>query len=212
MSTPSPEPRYGALVLAAGRSTRFAGGHKLIADVAGKPLIHHALAAVAAAPLAEIVLVVSDDTRALVLPAVGEGRWRVALNPIPEAGLSSSLKAGLPHLPPGLSGVLVALGDMPAITADLIGRVLAKATEYPGAIVYPETSEGRQGHPVLWPMDIAAEFTELTGDQGGKPLLRRHAHRIVTIASAPQAAMDIDTREDLAAYVAGQSTAQIRRK
>ena len=103
-------------------------------------------------------------------------------------------------MPADTSGAIVVLGDMPGITPGLIKRILAKAAEYPGSIVYPLTPDGKQGHPVFWPSDILAEFGDLTGDQGGKPLLRRHAHRIVTVAADESAAIDIDTVEDLAAF------------
>lgn len=198
--------RCGAIVLAAGRSSRFADGHKLLADIGGKPLIRHTLETVAASPVDEIVLVVSFQTHDAIMAAAGEGRWAGVINRAAESGLSTSIMSGLAMLPQDLKGMLVVLGDMPGITADLIERLLAKAAEYPGSIVYPVTPEGKQGHPVFWPSDIFPEFGELTGDQGGKPLLRRHAHRIVTIPADARAAIDIDTLEDLAAFNANAAS------
>lgn len=196
----SEAPRTGAIVLAAGRSSRFAAGHKLLADIGGKPMIRHTLEAVAASAVDSIVMVVSFDNHDAIMAAAGTGRWAGCINGMAETGLASSLKSGATMLPEQLDGVLVVLGDMPGITPDLITRILAKAAEYPGSIVYPLTPEGKQGHPVFWPADIVPEFWELTGDQGGKPLLRRHAHRIVTIPADAAAAIDIDTVEDLAAF------------
>lgn len=197
-------PRYGALVLAAGKSSRFAGGHKLLADIGGKPLVRHVIEVVAASPVDDIVLVLSFKTYDPIMAAVGEGRWRAVINGVAEDGLSSSLMSGMSMLPEGLEGVLVVLGDMPGVTAELIAAILAKASEYPGSIVYPVTPEGRQGHPVYWPWDVAPEFGELTGDRGAKPLLRRHAHRIVTVPAGESAVIDIDTVEDLSAFTRGK--------
>lgn len=194
--------RVGAVVLAAGRSSRFTDGHKLLAEIGGKPMIRHVLDAVAASAVESLVLVVSFQTHDAVMAAAGSGRWTGCINAMAESGLASSLRSGTTFLPPDLDGVLVVLGDMPGITPDLIARILAKAAHYPGSIVYPLTPEGKQGHPVFWPADIVAEFGELTGDQGGKPLLRRHAHRIVTIPADADAAIDIDTVDDLAAFKA----------
>lgn len=193
-------PKYGAIVLAAGRSSRFSGGQKLVADIAGKPLIKRTLEAVAASPVDEIVLVLAPETGADILAATGEGRWRTTLNADAALGLSTSLRAGLAAMPKDATGALVVLGDMPGITPDLIVRIIEKACAYPGSIVYPLTAEGKQGHPVYWPSDIFLEFADLGGDQGGKPLLRRHAHRIVTIPADESSVVDIDTVEDLAAY------------
>jgi molybdenum cofactor cytidylyltransferase len=193
-------PRAGAIVLAAGRSSRFADGHKLLAEIGGKPLIRHTLEAVAASPVCSIILVVSPGSHDAITEAAGPGRWTPLINAKAEDGLSSSLRSGVSLMPADASGAIVVLGDMPGITPDLISRILAKAAAYPGSIIYPLTPDGKQGHPVFWPADILAQFEELTGDQGGKPLLRRHAHRIVTIASDNSAAIDIDTVEDLAAF------------
>ena len=193
-------PGYGAIVLAAGRSSRFADGHKLLADIGGKPLIRHTLEAVAASPVDDIVLVIGPQSEAALRAAAGDGRWRMTVNEDASLGLSTSLRAGLAALPKEVHGALVVLADMPGVTAALIARLLEKAGAYPDAIVYPLTGDGKQGHPVYWPRDLFPEFADLGGDQGGKPLLRRHAHRIVTIPADERAAIDIDTVEDLAAF------------
>lgn len=196
----SDAPRTGAIVLAAGRSSRFADGHKLLADIGGKPMIRRTLEAVAASAVESIVLVVSFETHDDIMAAAGTGRWTGCVNAAAGEGLASSLKSGAAVLPEHLEGVLVVLGDMPGINPELIASILAKAAAYPGSIVYPLTAEGKQGHPVYWPAGIVQEFWELTGDQGGKPLLRRHAHRIVTVPADDNATLDIDTVEDLIAF------------
>lgn len=196
----SEAPRTGAVVLAAGRSSRFADGHKLLADIGGKPMIRSTLEAVSASAVESIVLVVSFEHHDAIMAAAGTGRWTGCINAAAGDGLASSLRSGAAVLPDHLDGVLVVLGDMPGITPDLIATILAKAAAYPGSIVYPLTPDGKQGHPVYWPADIVPEFWDLTGDQGGKPLLRRHAHRIVTVPAGDDATLDIDTVEDLAAF------------
>lgn len=193
-------PRFGAIVLAAGRSSRFTDGHKLLADVEGKPLIRHALDAVVGSCIDPIVLVVSSATHDAVMNAAGPGPWTAVINGAAQSGMASSLQSGAAMMPTDLAAVLIVLGDMPGVKTHLIDRILAKAAEYPEAIIYPVAPGGQQGHPVLWPSDIVREFGDLTGDQGGKPLLRRHAHRIVTIPADNSAVVDIDTIEDLAAY------------
>ncbi len=196
-------PRCGAIVLAAGRSSRFEGGHKLLADIGGQPLIRRTLEAAAASNVDNIVLVVAPETEAALRLAAGDGRWSITVNTEAARGLSTSLRAGLAALPQNILGALVILADMPGLTPGLIARLLARAAEYPGSIVYPLTGQGQQGHPVFWPADIFPEFADLRGDQGAKPLLRRHAHRIVTIPADESAAIDIDTVEDLAAFQRG---------
>jgi len=193
-----------AIVLAAGRSSRFGGENKLLANVRGSPLIRRTLFEVASAPVEPIILVVAPDSADTVAAAAGEGRWHTIVNRDAGEGIAASLRAGLTALPQGAGAALVVLADMPGLSRDLIRRVTAAYSADPAVkpIVYPVGSDGRQGHPVLWPADLFPELLMLRGDQGGKPLLTRHAARIVTVPSGgSDATSDIDTPADLAAYL-----------
>ena len=187
-----------ALVLAAGRSSRFEGGNKLLADVAGQPMLRRVLSAVAASKAQEIVLVTGDNGSRMIA-AAGPGRWRAVSNPTPELGLSSSICAGLSALGDGTGGALIVLGDMPAVSSSLIDALIAAfEANAGGAIVHPISNEGRQGHPVLWPAALFGELKSLSGDMGAKALFLKHAHLIATVPVADNAAfLDIDTVEDL---------------
>lgn len=198
----APPKGYTALVLAAGRGTRFEGGDKLLADVGGVPLVRRVLSEVSAAPVGDIVLVVAEDG-GRIAAAAGPGRWRTVINKNAAEGLSSSLRAGLAAVAKDTAGLLIVLADMPGMTADLIGRVIAAAEENPGAVVHPATADGRQGHPVLWPPDLFPEILALSGDKGAKGILARHSDRVVRVpAEAAEALADIDTRADLKALMA----------
>ena len=54
--------KIGAVLLAAGRSQRFGDGDKLLAEINGRPLISHALAALGDSSVADIAIVTSDTT------------------------------------------------------------------------------------------------------------------------------------------------------
>ncbi len=91
---------------------------------------------------------------------------------------------------------------MPGVTLPLIERVLAAAATAPSTIVYPQSADGHQGHPVFWPAELFGDLKSLTGDKGAKTLLERHADRLAPIHSASDDAFsDIDTRAALAAFV-----------
>lgn len=196
----APGPVFAAVVLAAGRSSRFTGGHKLLAEVAGIALVRRVLEQVAASPIGDIAAVVSVDGGA-VRAAAGEGRWRFVENVNAGEGLSTSIRAGLSALPESVAGALIVLADMPGVTSDLIAHVLQTAAANPRAIVHPVTGDGRQGHPVWWPRDLFAELMTLEGDAGAKPLLKMYANRVVTIAAGgADAVTDIDTPADLATF------------
>ena len=191
--------QIAAVVLAAGRSSRFKDGNKLVATINGTPLVHRVLTAVAASLVKDIVLVVAPEAHG-VIEAAGTGRWRTIINDQTENGLASSLRAGIAALPETTDGALVVLADMPGVQADLIARLIAAFTaEAGGVIVYPADDTGRQGHPVLWPNRLFPELLALEGDAGGKTLLQKHKaiSRAFPVSGA-DAFLDIDTQADLA--------------
>lgn len=189
-----------ALVLAAGRSSRFEGGHKLLADAGGVPLVRRVLDATAASTVDDIILVVGSQGDA-ILSAAGQGRWRAVSNADAGQGLSTSIRAGLAAAGPETTGALIVLADMPGITSRLIDRVIAAARQNPSAIVHPIAPSGSQGHPVYWPSDLFAGLNTLRGDTGAKPLLTANASRILAIdAGGDDAVSDIDTASDLETF------------
>lgn len=203
-----------AIILAAGHSSRFADGHKLLATLDGVPLIRRAILCLdQSIDVSDIVVVVPTDCDALQ-SAGGAGRWRYVVNAHAAGGLSTSLRCGIAALDADSCGALVALADMPFVRPHLINDLTAAfITHGCNKIVYPVDADGVQGHPVVWPRSMFAELDALSGDQGGKNILQLNArlcHGVrLTGDSAPghdaqanramsdQAVFDIDTVEDL---------------
>lgn len=190
--------KIAAVIVAAGRGSRFAGGNKLLADLNGIPLIRHAALAVASSPVTDAVLVVAPDSAAIVA-AAGDGPWRVAVNPDAPQGLSRSIRTGIAALDASIDGALIILGDMPFVTSALIAKLCETFDANNGQrIVFPVTHDGRQANPVLWPRAFFPALLALTGDAGGKALLAANAdlHSPVTFDDDGQA-LDVDTADDL---------------
>ena len=134
-----PEPRapaakgpVGAIILAAGRSSRMGDEHKLLADWRGKPLVAHVVDAVAAAGLPPPVVVLgarAEEVRA----ALGERPAVYVMAADYAEGLSRSLRAGIAAVPPTWSAAIICLADMPRITPALL-QALAAA---PGDVALP---------------------------------------------------------------------------
>ena len=198
-----PQPRaaaaagtVGAIVLAAGRSTRM-GSNKLIADLGGKPVVAHVVDAIAAAGLPPPVVVVGH--RADAVRAALAGR-RVTFVEAPDfaAGMSRSLRAGLAAAPAAWGAAIVALGDMPAVDpATYAALVAAMLDRIP--VVVP-TWNGKRGNPVLWGRAHWPRLMAVTGDSGGRALLAEFGDRLVEVAvDDPGILVDVDTPEALAA-------------
>lgn len=193
--------KVSAIILAAGSSSRFEDGHKLLVEIGGIPIVGHVCSALAKSKIDDIVLVTSDANGA-VAKAAGSGRWRVAENPNAREGLSTSLRVGLHGIDENTGGALVALADMPGITEGLIDALLSAFKGCNGsAIVFPLSPHGRRGHPIIWPKSLFAALEAVTGDSGGKTILADHRNlwRPVPYEN-PGAFADIDTRADLEAF------------
>jgi molybdenum cofactor cytidylyltransferase len=177
----------GAIILAAGRSTRMQGIHKLLAPWRGKPLVAHVADAVRDAGLPPPLVVLgarADEVRAALS---GHDAEFVEARDYAE-GLAHSLRAGLSAAPADWTAALICLGDMPRITPDSLA-ILAGT---PGIAV--PTWQGKRGNPVRWPRAHFAKLMTLSGDVGGKALLADLAEEITEVPMASDAVLDdIDT-------------------
>jgi molybdenum cofactor cytidylyltransferase len=190
----------GALILAAGRSSRMGNENKLLADMSGAPMVAR-VARAALASRARPVMVVTGHEADKVRAVLANLAVEIVFNPDYTKGLSSSLKAGIAALAKKSStGALILLGDMPRVTAATIDKLIAAFEQSGGRAICVPEAEGARGNPVLWPKDLFAEMARLSGDKGARDLLARHADRIARVA-APKAEIfaDVDTAEDLAA-------------
>jgi molybdenum cofactor cytidylyltransferase len=184
-----------ALVLAAGSGSRFGGG-KLMARWRGGALIDGALQAAMAAPVRAALVVSGAD------PAVRAHVEAWGLTVVEAAdhalGLSASLKAGVASLPPGASGVLVFLGDMPLIPHAVL-EPLAEALEG-GAPAAAPVFQGRLGNPVALSAALFPQVLALEGDRGARALIEGLGERLVLIPSPDDGILiDVDRPDDLPA-------------
>ncbi|MEE3622560.1 molybdopterin-binding/glycosyltransferase family 2 protein [Nitrospirillum sp. BR 11752] len=185
------------LVLAAGSARRM-GSNKLLADYAGRPLVWHAVTAALAANPGRVTVVLGHQA-AEVRAALAGLAVRFIEAPDHAAGLSASLKAGLAGLDADAAGVLVCLGDMPRVTADLQRRLLARFRQERGGAIVAPVADGRRGNPVLWPANLVPAMAGISGDQGARGLLALHADRVAEVPAEDGVHLDVDTPDALAA-------------
>lgn len=191
--------RIAAIVLAAGRGTRFAGATKMLATLHGTALVRHVVEAALASGLHPVLVVTGHEAEAVAAALHGTEVLSVP-NPSYADGLSSSLRTGFAALPEDVDAAAILLGDMPGIGPDLLARLGAAWEEAgrPAALV--PTHAGLRGNPVVLSRQLAPEIASLTGDVGAGPLLRGRPDVVEVAVDDPAVALDVDTAESLAAY------------
>lgn len=185
-----------AVVLAAGRSTRMGGPNKLMAHFAGKPLIRQTVERALKSSASGIV-VVTGHQPARIRAALEGLDVAFAHNPYFSSGLASSLKAGISALDYDTDGALVLLGDMPAISSEVMDRLLSAFRKANGQAIVRATHDGRRGNPVLLPRALFGAVAQLEGDTGARHLVKAGTMPVVDIEVGEAAAIDVDTREAL---------------
>ncbi|WP_106752658.1 NTP transferase domain-containing protein [Pannonibacter carbonis] len=195
---PRPNRRYGALVLAAGRSSRMEGGNKLLARLEGRSLVAHALDAACNSSVCDVVLVTGHMGDSVAREAEGHSA-RIVHNPDFASGMASSIRAGLQALPGDLDGVIVLLGDMPGVTAAMVDKLIAAHDRDKRHLIIVATAEGKRGNPVLFDTVFLEELKALEGDIGARHLIAREAEIVAEVELGGAARLDLDTREALAA-------------
>ena len=140
----------------------------------GRPLLEHALAAMAAAQGLERRAVVLGAGAAQVREAVDLHGFEVVLCEDWEEGQAASLRAGVAALADAVDAVVVTLGDQPEIDPRAIERIAGARDGRSDAI--RATYGRRPGHPVLLEARAAARGPSPARRRGG-PQPARHGRR-----------------------------------
>jgi molybdenum cofactor cytidylyltransferase len=86
--------------------------------------------------------------------------------------------------------------DQPGISPDLIDRLIERHRRTAALIVAPRFQNMR-GNPVLWDRSLFAELQTLSGDVGGREILRQHWRDINWVElDSEEELTDTDTPEE----------------
>lgn len=169
-------------VLAGGQSRRF-GSDKAVAELRGRSLIEHVLAALT--PQVDGLVMVGRPGAEEGVPAIPD---RPAPDLGPLGGLNAALHYGRAH---GYAAVATVGCDMPVLPADLVSRLRAGGDT---AILATVPIIG------LWPTSLADTLDAYLETATNRSMRRWAATIGATIVAAP-ALPNINTPDDLAALV-----------
>ena len=113
-----------------------------------------------------------------------------------DEGMGASLACGV-GASAEADGWVVALADMPWIAVPTFGRVRDAVAD--GALLAAPFHRGRRGHPVGFGRACYAELAALSGDEGARAVVVRHARELQRIEVDDLGVLrDVDTPADLA--------------
>jgi len=120
---------------------------------------------------------------------------RVVVNP-DSSGISSSISVGLGAIDRNSEAVLFGLADKPFVSVGTVNRIIESYQTSRIGIVIP-VYRGTRGNPVLFAREFFDELRTLSGDVGGKSVIRRHAESVRELEVDDDGILvDIDTRAD----------------
>ena len=143
-------------------------------------------------------------TQYKAVAALAEARgFAVLPNDAPERGQSRSVVLGTRALQARCAGLLFLAADQPLLRRETLRRLVAAWQAAPERIA-ALAADGRRGSPCLFPADCYPALLALTADQGGSPVIRANAERLLLVEAPPEELCDADSAASLAALEAAQ--------
>lgn len=182
--------KVGALLLAAGFSNRF-GSAKLLARLdSGNSVFSQTFSR-----LSSVVPDIKVVTRPELTDELKLQNVDLIVFPDAQRGMGASLAFGMQQVPHQWDACLICLADMPFIKPATYQTLVNSAQA--DRIVVP-VFEDKPGNPVVFGRQFFAQLQSLSGDAGGKPVLKQHREKVVRLTvDDPAVLSDIDTPKDL---------------
>ena len=183
-----------AIVLAAGSALRF-GSSKQLAELGGITLVRHATEIAHEVCALRNVLVLGHDWNA-IYDACSPLSGFLIINNRHAAGMGSSISIAVRSIRHVASAVTIVLADQPLITSAHIAALIDEWSGDDKEIVATAYA-GAAGAPTLLPRGCFDALIALEGDHGARALFNDERFTVKTVPF-PDAAIDVDTIEDLA--------------
>lgn len=187
------KPAVTGILLAAGRSERFGESNKLLTPIDGTPIVRRAVQPLLEADISDVVVVVGHDANRIER-SLADIPVTCIRNPEYRTGQASSVRVGIEHVYTRADAAVIALGDMPCVSAESIDRLIRAYRDGNGDVLVA-AYEGVRGNPVLFDEKWFDDLRRLDGDVGAREIVRRHGTLIET--GDPGVRSDVDTLEDL---------------
>ncbi|MBS6645781.1 MAG: nucleotidyltransferase family protein [Clostridiaceae bacterium] len=164
--------RLSLVLLAAGSSRRFQG-NKLLYHFSGKPMYRHMIDQLEELPesLFEQKIVVTQYRE--IAEDLEKDGFEAVYNYDTDLGISHSIHLAFPVLRESVDAVCFAVCDQPYLKGKTLLAFL-KDWQQSGKGIGCLTHQGEFGNPAVFSMKYREELLALTGDVGGRRVIRKH--------------------------------------
>jgi CTP:molybdopterin cytidylyltransferase MocA len=177
------------------------GRAKLLLPYRGTTIVGAVAESLRQAGVPFVVLVTAPGDVALATWARAAGLL-LAVNPAPERGMLSTIRAGIAALGGGADlarrgeVLLVTPADLPGLRPERITDLLRRMAEAGAPLAVP-VHRGKRGHPLAIAPALIPEIDTLSLKVGLRQLLDRHAAEVLEVETDdPGVVEDVDTPED----------------
>jgi|SRR5580693_345322 molybdenum cofactor cytidylyltransferase len=183
------------VVLAAGTSSRM-GSNKLLFELGGESLLRRAVRAALGGGLDPVLVVLGHEAERARGELAGLA-CRAVVNPDYARGISSSLRAGVAAVAAfaGVGAALVALADMPFVTAEMMAALVARYRAGAPRLVVSDY-QGITAPPMLYDRSLFGELLAMTEGSCGKQVVKRHRQEAEVLSWPAAALADLDVPAD----------------
>lgn len=188
--------RTGAIILAAGLSSRM-DGYKQLLTIGQKTLLGHCLSLFHTTGVSDIIVVTGYRTESLQ-QELSQYPCRSVLNENYVDGMFSSVQVGIEKLAATTEAFFLLPVDIPLVEPDTITKLITTMEQNPSAmVVYPKYQKKR-GHPPLISCNLVHAILSYKDRGGLRGLLKMHQQHSRNVSvDDPFILLDADTQKDL---------------
>jgi len=170
-----------AIIPAAGSSSRFGNENKLLLCINGKTIIRRVIETIIESDIKYAVVVTgcyrTDIENIIISEKIG-----YVYNTCWESGMGCSISAGMKFLSKKFDlqindGIMIQNADMPFVKTATVNLIIKYFFESDKLITAPKF-KNITGHPVIFNTIFSKELSELSGDHGGKKIIKSQKDKI----------------------------------
>ncbi len=179
--------QIAGIILAAGESSRYGRPKQLLPW--GDTTVLNAVIKTAKLVGLDPVIVVLGAYESQITSTIAAENVQIVTNSFWQTGQSSSLQCGVKALPRNCDGALFMLADQPQLNVHFLDALLHEAQG--GAVAVAPLIDGRRANPVYFSKYAFQLLMSISGDQGGRAVMREVSVKYVEWFDETQA-QDID--------------------